>query len=242
MQYKMAEAQVPTTIPTSKGRPSISVELDDIKYLLALGFTKSKIAEVLGISRKTLYNKIAACPNTDEFCKYSEVTEAQLDVIVRSVKREYPNDGEVMVAGHLLRLGYRVQRSKLRASIHRIDPEGTAERRSIAIRQRACHVSAPNEVWHIDGHHKLIKWRLVIHGGIDGYSRLITFLRCSSNNRSDTVLAAFRSAVEMYGLPTKVRSDHGGENIGVWRLMIEEHESDECIIVGSSTHNVRITR
>ena len=52
MQYKMAEAQVPTTIPTSKGRPSISVELDDIKYLLALGFTKSKIAEVLGISRK----------------------------------------------------------------------------------------------------------------------------------------------------------------------------------------------
>ena len=96
------------------------------------------------------------------------MTEAQLDVIVRSVKREYPNDGEVMVAGHLLRLGYRVQRSKLRASIHRIDPEGTAERRSIAIRRRAYHVSAPNEVWHIDGHHKLIKWRLVIHGGIDG--------------------------------------------------------------------------
>ena len=176
MQYKMAEAQVPTTIPTSKGRPSISVELDDIKYLLALGFTKSKIAEVLGISRKTLYNKIAACPNTDEFYTYSEVTEAQLDVIVRSVKREYPNDGEVMVAGHLLRLGYRVQRSKLRASIHHIDPEGTAEQRSIAIRRRAYHVSAPNEVWHIDGHHKLIKWRLVIHGGIDGYSRLITFL------------------------------------------------------------------
>ena len=48
--------------------------------------------------------------------------------------------------------------------------------------------------------------------------------------------------MEMYGLPTKVRSDHGGENIGVWRLMIEEHESDECIIVGSSTHNVCIER
>ena len=69
------------------------------------------------------------------------MTEAQLDVIVRSVKREYPNDGEVMVTGHLLRLGYCVQRSKLRASIHRIDPEGTAERRSIAIRRRAYHVS-----------------------------------------------------------------------------------------------------
>ena len=44
---------------------------------------------------------------------YLEVTEAQFDVLVRSVKCEYPNDGEVMVAGHLLQLGYHVQCSKL---------------------------------------------------------------------------------------------------------------------------------
>ena len=101
--------------------------------------------------------------------------------------------------------------------------------------RRVYHAKGPNEVWHIDGHHKLIKWRLVTHGGIDGYSRLITFLRCSSNNTAATVLAALSSAVETYGLPKKVRSDHGGENMEVWSMMMEAHGSDNCIIVGSSS-------
>ena len=32
------------------------------------------------------------------------------------------------------------------------------------------------------------RWGFVIHGGIDGYSRQITFLKCSCNNRAQTVL------------------------------------------------------
>ena len=83
---------------------------------------------------------------------------------------------------------------------------------------------------------------MVIHGGIDGYSRAITYLCCNSNNKSSTVLSAFNNAVDTYGLPTKVRSDHGGENIEVWRKMMAEHGTDQCIIVGSSTHNERIER
>jgi len=27
-----------------------------------------------------------------------------------------------------------------------------------------------------DGHHKLIRWKLVVHAGIDGFSRLIVFI------------------------------------------------------------------
>ena len=44
----------------------------------------------------------------------------------------------------------------------------------------------------------------------------LQYHRCSSNNRADTVLAASKSGVDAYGLPTKVRSGHGGENIEVW--------------------------
>ena len=66
------------------------------------------------------------------------------------------------------------------------------------------------------------------------------YLCCSNNNRADTVSAAFRSGVETYGLPTKVRSDHGGENIEVWCMMMEEHGTDGCIIVGSSAHTTLI--
>ena len=50
---------------SSKGRPSIELDVDNVKYLLSLGFSKSKVyvAGILGISRKTLYNKIAVFPN-----------------------------------------------------------------------------------------------------------------------------------------------------------------------------------
>ena len=51
----MAEA-VPSG-SVGKGRPLTDINMDDVKYLLSLGFSKSKVAEVLGISRKTLYNK-----------------------------------------------------------------------------------------------------------------------------------------------------------------------------------------
>jgi hypothetical protein len=36
-------------------------------------------------------------------------------------------------------------------------------------------VKGPNPLWHIDTNHKLIRGHFVIVGGIDGYSRLVTF-------------------------------------------------------------------
>lgn len=52
----------------------------------------------------------------------------------------------------------------------------------------------------------------------------------------------FREGVEIYGLPEKVRTDHGGENVEVWRDMITAHQSESAVITGSSTHNERIER
>ena len=54
-----------------------------------------------------------------------------------------------------------------------------------------------------------------MHGGIDGFSRFIVYLACSTNNTSDTVLQLFNNAVHENGLPDCVRSDKGGENIKV---------------------------
>ncbi|KAJ3826073.1 hypothetical protein F5880DRAFT_1456433, partial [Lentinula raphanica] len=39
-----------------------------------------------------------------------------------------------------------------------------------------------------------IQWGIVIHGFIDGYSRMITALRAADNNHSSTVLSLFLSA------------------------------------------------
>ena len=89
----------------------------------------------------------------------------------------------------------------------------------------------------VTGNHKLIRWRFFIHGAIDGYSRSIAFLKCSNNNRSSTVLSEFTAAVDFHGLPSQIRTDLGGENIEVWRYMVEQHNSRRAVITGASTHN-----
>lgn len=64
----------------------------------------------------------------------------------------------------------------------------------------------------------------MIHGGIDGYSRKIMFLAASNNNRATTVLQGFLGAVQKFGLPIRVRSDKGGENVEVARYMLQHPE------------------
>ena len=49
--------------------------------------------------------------------------------------------------------------------------------------------------------YKLIKWKFVIHESVDGYSKLDTFLKCSTNNRASTVLESFINGVQKYGFP-----------------------------------------
>ena len=94
-----------------------------------------------------------------------------------------------------------------------------------------------------DGHHKLIRWRFVTHGGIDGFSRLIVYLKCSTNNRASTVYSQFMSAIQRYGLPSRIRTDCGTENLQVARHMLRHRGFDRnSVLTGSSTHNQRIER
>lgn len=49
---------------------------------------------------------------------------------------------------------------------------------------------------------------------------MIVFLQCNTNNRAATVLRLFQGATKMYGLPSRVRSDKGGENVMVALYMM----------------------
>ena len=76
-----------------------------------------------------------------------------------------------------------------------------------------------------------MRWRLVTHCGVDGYSRLIVFIKCSTNNLASTVLKCFTEAVQKYGLPSRVRTDQGRENILVAQYQLEHRGRDRGSII-----------
>ena len=82
---------------------------------------------------------------------------------------------------------------------------------------------------------------MVFHGCVDGFSRTIIYLQCLNNNRASSVLELFRQGVENFGLPLRVRCDHGMENTGVARYMLERRGLNS-VITGRSVHNQRIER
>ena len=173
---------------------------------------------------------------------YSAMLNDQLAALICSMLWQNPNLGEKSVDGLLRAQEHIVQRQRIWDTIA-VDPEGVQARLRRCLHRREYQVEAPNALWHIDGYHKLILWKIVIHGGIDGYSRLIVFLKAATNNRSETALSAFLQGVAAYGLPSRVRTDRGGENVLIGQYMIQHRGTDRgSVIMGRSVHNQRIER
>ena len=55
-----------------------------------------------------------------------------------------------------------------------------------------------------------------MHGAIDGFSRVITYIFCADYNRAPTVFNGFQNGVDSFGLPEKVRSDKWGGGGETW--------------------------
>ena len=157
--------------------------------------------------------------------------------------RQNPALGEKSIDGLLRAQGLIVQRQCIRDALLDVDPEGVQHHLRHCLRRREYNVEAPNALWHIDGYHKLIRWKIVIHGGIDGYSRMIVYLRAANNNRADTELSAFLGGVSSNGLPSRARTDRGGENTLIGEYMLQNRGTGRSsIIMGRSVHNQRIER
>lgn len=54
---------------------------------------------------------------------------------------------------------------------------------------------------------------MVTHAFVDGKSRVVTGIGVHNNNTGQTVLLLFNQAVTTHGQPSRLRGDHGTENI-----------------------------
>lgn len=197
---------------------------------------------MLGVSSRTIFRRLSQFRLRIR-SRYSQLLDNELDELIRSVQHEFPNLGYRMMRSLLSVCGIHIQEQRIQESLIRVDPIGVAHRWSRCIRRRSYRVSCPNALWHIDSYHALIRWKLIIHGGVDGFSRLIVYLGCSANNRSATVFNLFINACSNVGTPSRVRGDRGGENVLVAIFMVLYRGCNRgSMLTGSSVHNQRIER
>ena len=169
------------------GRPKLGINENVILELRSLGFKWKDISDMLLVSRWKIRRRVIEY-GIQDVTGFSQLSDEQLDGHVRNFMQQHRNlVGFSMTGGYQQSIGLTVQRDHIRASIGRVDPTNVRLRWAVVTSRRTYSVPGPNSLWHLDGHHSLVNWGFVIHGAIDGFSRLVVFLHCSANNKSSTV-------------------------------------------------------
>lgn len=140
------------------GRLRLHVSEDHLQSLLQLGLPATCVADILGVSRRTIHRRMQEC-NLSVRNLYSTMTDNALDTEVRAIKSRLPHAGYQIVKGCLEAEGHHVQWTRLKASMHRVDTEGILSRMTrmgCVVRRKYC-VQGPHFLQHIDTNHKLIR-------------------------------------------------------------------------------------
>ena len=238
----VSRMKVITTEQSGKhGRPRKVVSEAFLKEAFKPGqnISVSKLASSLPVHKNTLKNHMCQYKITRQ--PFSTVSNPLLDEIIAKYKHEHPNTGICYLCGHLFHQGIRVQRKRITASLSRVDDVAKVILHNTVIKRWEYKSARPNALWHVDGHHKLGWWGIVVHGFIDGYDRVvsssqyvsnrvivntystnlqITGMRVLTRNTAQTVLKLFLDTIKAFGCPYRIRGDRGSENVDLCTWMI----------------------
>ncbi len=147
---------------TTMGRPTLIIEEERLSFFVENGFKVRDMAMMLGCSKRTVERRLSTYHLSTH--NFSLKIDNDLDVRIKETGNVFPRCGEKMAQSRLLTQGIHVQRQRVRESLCRVDPSGVEARLSNVLQRRIYQIDSPNALWHLDGHHKLIRCRMVVHG------------------------------------------------------------------------------
>ena len=153
---------------------------------------------MFNISKRTMQRRVHEYQLYKE--KYNHISDDELEEMVHKIILDFPKSGFRRMKGYLQAKGLNIQWERIHSALWKLDPERMILRlvNSNIIHWRKYSVPGTLFLWHIDGNHKLIRWRFFINVSPR-----------SLNNKASTVLVLYIEAVQSYGLPSKVRPYHG---------------------------------
>ena len=109
------------------GRPRFVIAEELLENLRSLGCTWNQIAQMLRVSRWTIYCRV------EEYglgcSRWSNISDDQLDEVIRGfMSRHGTTTGQSNLLGYIRSLGHLVQHERVRAAINRVDPANSALR------------------------------------------------------------------------------------------------------------------
>ncbi len=129
------------------GRPRYDIPERMLWALRSIGFRWVSIAKLLMVSERTLHRRRIELGWPARESEFSDISDDDLDEVVRQIVSRTPNAGETMTFGALRGHGLHVQRHRVCKSINTVDPTGRALRRQRTIIRRICNVPSPNFLW-----------------------------------------------------------------------------------------------
>ncbi len=139
------------------GRPRLDIRRDDLEELLHTALPVEHLSWICGVSRSTMNRRLKEHTLSVRAC-YSNISDEELDHVVRSIKIRMPHAGYRLMKGELLARGHRIQWHRMKASMRRVDGAGILARMVQLgfIARRSYSVPAPLSLVHVDTNHKLI--------------------------------------------------------------------------------------
>lgn len=131
-----------------RGRPEVVVDIEQVIHLRCLGFKWNTIADIMGVSIRTLHRRRQDA-NIGDIHSFTEISDDEICRQLLLMKSDFPDIGERMAVGLFRSRGMIVPRRRIRDAFHRVDPINTSLRWHVRIKRRTNSVPGPMSLWHI---------------------------------------------------------------------------------------------